>query len=76
MHAASTTQSSSMNTLELSDIQPQHIMDEEKQQAQSKPEPDFLVHWEGENDPLNPRSFSIVRRWYMVLIISLGSLLV
>lgn len=74
MHAADTTHNSSMDTLEPDGLEPERIADEEKQEPQS--EDDFLVHWDGDDDPLNPRRFSLVRRWYMVSVISLGSLLV
>jgi hypothetical protein len=37
----------------------------------------FEVHWEnGDNDPMNPRSMSIGRKWLVVIIVSLSSLCV
>lgn len=37
----------------------------------------FEVGWVGgDNDPLNPRSFHIVRKWTIVLIVSLASICV
>lgn len=37
----------------------------------------FEVHWEnGDNDPLNPRSMSIARKWLVVIIVSASSLCV
>lgn len=34
----------------------------------------FEVHWEdGDNDPMNPRSFSIGKKWLVVIIVSLSS---
>jgi hypothetical protein len=53
------------------------LTDEEKQQAQS-PNTDgkFLVEWDGDGDPLNPRSFSLARKWLIIFIVSFGSLLV
>lgn len=48
--------------------------DEEKELP--PPDQNLLVSWDGDNDPLCPRNFSVMRRWYIVLIISLGALLV
>lgn len=36
----------------------------------------FLVTWDGDADPLNPRSMSKLRRWLIVLICSASSLCV
>ena len=36
----------------------------------------FLVKWDGDNDPMNPRSMSKLRRWIVVLIVSSSSLCV
>jgi hypothetical protein len=36
----------------------------------------FLVQWDGDADPLNPRSMTKLRRWLIVLIISSSSLCV
>ncbi|PYI12327.1 MFS general substrate transporter [Aspergillus sclerotiicarbonarius CBS 121057] len=36
---------------------------------------DFLVGWD-ENDPANPRNFSLARRWLIVVLVSMGSLCV
>ncbi len=52
-------------------------VDEEKQLDQAPPsENEFLVQWDGDNDPLNPRSLPLSRKWIIVIVISLGSLLV
>jgi hypothetical protein len=54
-------------------------VDEEKQLDQAPPSPrekEFLVEWEGDNDPWNPRSLPLVRKWFIVIVVSLGSLLV
>ncbi|KAH8593985.1 major facilitator superfamily transporter multidrug resistance [Bisporella sp. PMI_857] len=51
------------------------ISSEEKQDSQA-PSIDFVVEWEGENDPLCPRSMSLLRRWITVCVLSMGSLLV
>ena len=40
-------------------------------------EKDFEVKWEGgDDDPMNPRSMSEVRKWMVVLIVSASSLCV
>jgi len=36
----------------------------------------FEVRWDGEHDPMNPRSMSYVRKWIVVIIVSLSSLCV
>lgn len=36
----------------------------------------FLVQWDGDADPMNPRSMSKFRRWIIVLIVSSSSLCV
>lgn len=52
-------------------------IDEEKQLDLSPPnENDFLVQWDGNDDPLNPRSLPLLRKWLIVVIVALGSLLV
>ena len=33
----------------------------------------FEVAWDGENDPMNPHSMRKVKRWLIVIIISMGS---
>ncbi|KAI4247107.1 MAG: hypothetical protein L6R42_009727, partial [Xanthoria sp. 1 TBL-2021] len=33
----------------------------------------FEVHWDGEKDPANPRSMGSLRKWMIVVIISLSS---
>jgi hypothetical protein len=37
---------------------------------------EFVVTWDGEGDPLNPRSMSMLRRWVIVIIVSSSSLCV
>lgn len=44
--------------------------DEEKGQD---PDKQFEVRFEGESDPMNPRSFSKSRKWAIVIIVSAGS---
>ncbi len=36
----------------------------------------FEVRWEGGDDPANPRSLSTLRKWIVVLILSVSSLCV
>lgn len=52
---------------------PKIIRDEEKQQDAGQ---SFLVEWDGDNDPLNPRTFSAARKWFYVAVVAVGSLLV
>lgn len=56
-----------------STIQPE-ARDEEKQQSDSKQS--FLVEWDGDNDPLNPRTFSAARKWFYVAVVAIGSMMV
>lgn len=49
------------------------VTDEEK--AQQAPET-FLVDWDGDKDPLDPRIFSPLRKWFYVAVVAMGSLLV
>lgn len=52
-------------------------IDEEKQLDLSPPNKnEFLVQWDGDNDPLNPRSLPLLRKWLIVIVVSMGSLLV
>ncbi|KAK2762839.1 hypothetical protein FQN54_001014 [Arachnomyces sp. PD_36] len=47
---------------------------ERSQQGTSpEQEPQFLVKWDDENDPLNPRNMSLLRRWIIVAVVSIGS---
>ncbi|KAJ6035943.1 MFS general substrate transporter [Penicillium herquei] len=36
----------------------------------------YLVEWEGNDDPLDPRTFSPARKWFYVAVVAGGSLLV
>ena len=36
----------------------------------------FLVEWDGENDPFDPRTFATTRKWAYVAVVAIGSLLV
>ena len=54
--------------------------EQEEQQAKAsrgvvEAEP-FLVTWDGDSDPMNPRSMSKLRRWSIILIIAASSLCV
>lgn len=49
------------------------IRDEEKQQDAGQ---SFLVEWDGDNDPLDPRTFSAARKCFYVAVVAVGSLLV
>ncbi len=40
------------------------------------PEKEFEVRWDGDNDPMNPRSMSKPRKWLIVVIVSSCSLCV
>ena len=40
------------------------------------PEKEFEVKWDGEDDPMNPRSMNRVRKWIIVVIVSTSSLCV
>jgi hypothetical protein len=46
--------------------------DEEK----GLPSKSYLVEWDGDSDPLDPRNFSPWRKWTYVAVVSMGSLLV
>lgn len=50
--------------------------DEEKQQPPLNSKKEQIVQWDGVDDPLNPQSMSVLRKWLIILIVSLGSLLV
>jgi len=56
------------------DAEPEHA------RPNSKPgvvtEQPYLVTWDGDSDPLNPRSMTKLRRWAIVLICSASSLCV
>ncbi|KAL3455127.1 major facilitator superfamily domain-containing protein [Aspergillus heterothallicus] len=45
------------------------------QASEAEQPPGYVVAWE-DNDPMNPRSFKTVRKWMIVIILSLGSLCV
>lgn len=51
-------------------------IDKEKQQPSLRPDGDHIVDWDGDNDPLNPRSMSVLRKWLILIVVADGSLLV
>ncbi len=42
-------------------------------EQETDPEKEYEVQWDGDDDPLNPRSFSKGRKWLIVSIVSAGS---
>lgn len=52
------------------------VLGDEKQETQAPNRDDFLVQWDGDNDPLSPRSLPQLRKWLFVVIISTGIALV
>jgi hypothetical protein len=50
--------------------------EEKTEPATSPATTDFLVGWDGDNDPMNPRSLPLARKWLYVVIVSVGSMLV
>jgi hypothetical protein len=56
------------------DDEPDNVIDEPEVMASDN---DFLVKWDGgDADPLNPRSEGKLRKWLIVLVISMSSLCV
>ena len=53
---------------------PASLSDGEKAEASQPADEAFLVEWDGDDDPLNPRSFSSVRKWLIIFIVSMGTL--
>jgi hypothetical protein len=51
------------------------LSDEENPQVPQLDKENYLVEWD-ENDKLNPRNLPMARKWLIVLIVSIGSLLV
>lgn len=44
-----------------------------EQGTDTEQEAQFLVKWDGDHDPMNPRNMSLWRRWVIVAVISMGS---
>jgi len=52
------------------------VLDEEKQSPDGTSDRNLLVEWDdGDNDPLNPRSAVILRKWLYVIVGCMGSML-
>lgn len=50
--------------------------DEEKQVPLYSTPEHIIVGWDdGDNDPLNPRSFPALRKWWYVAVVSISSML-
>lgn len=49
---------------------------ERKQETDTGQDGEIIVDWDGENDPMSPRSMSIARKWLIVIILSASSLCV
>ncbi|OJJ32214.1 hypothetical protein ASPWEDRAFT_117312 [Aspergillus wentii DTO 134E9] len=62
-------------TLDLEDNRIEHIPTSALNDGITKCVSSYTVNW-GENDPSDPRNLSIVRRWFIVVIVSMGSLCV
>jgi len=45
-------------------------------QEPRRPKEDFEVRWDGDHDPMNPRSMGTARKWIIVIILSASSLCV
>ena len=66
-------------TYTLSDGYSHHVDDDEEMQQPPREkegpsgDEEFVVKWDGPDDPDNPRNMSLFRRWVVVMVISLGS---
>ncbi|PGH19034.1 hypothetical protein AJ79_00068 [Helicocarpus griseus UAMH5409] len=52
---------------------------EEEEKAEEVPpgsEMEYIVRWDGHDDPLNPRNMSLGRKWLAVVVLSVGSICV
>jgi hypothetical protein len=60
----------------------QHLTDTEqsalpgREQQRLEAKKSYLVDWDGEQDPRDPRTMSAGRKWCIVAVVALGSLLV
>lgn len=62
---------------ESTDTTPNIIRSEEEEKPQQQRTiQSLLVGWDGDNDPLDPRTFSPRRKWFYVIVVSTGSMLV
>lgn len=48
-------------------------MERSERSIGAEQESQFLVKWDDDNDPMNPRSMSLLRRWVIVSVVSMGS---
>jgi hypothetical protein len=46
------------------------------EEKQHNTELSYLVEWDGEDDPLDPRNLSTARKWFYLAVVAMGSLLV
>lgn len=51
-------------------------LEEEKATLPLGSDRNYFVEWDGNNDPLNPRSMPVFRKWLIISVIAWGSLLV
>lgn len=51
-------------------------VDEEKQLPEEEADKQYEVKWDGDDDPMNPRSMRFARKWLVVLLLSASSLCV
>jgi hypothetical protein len=65
---------SSMEISKADLTKPSSLSDGEKAEPSQPADETFLVEWDGDDDPLNPRSFSPFRKWLIIFIVSMGTL--
>lgn len=54
---------------------PRNLNDAEKQEPQ-QPSESFLVEWDGDKDPLDPRTWAPARKWFYICLVATGSMMV
>ena len=59
------------NALEKADSRPST---QEKPASESSAEDSLLVTWDGEDDPANPKNWSLARKWTITIVTSFGGL--
>jgi hypothetical protein len=50
--------------------------DKEKQMPLPTSSINHLVEWDGDSDPLDPRSMPVLRKWLILSVVAMGTLLV
>ncbi|PGH00823.1 hypothetical protein GX51_05600 [Blastomyces parvus] len=50
--------------------------DEKAEEVSAAPEMEYIVKWDGHDDPGNPRNMSLGRKWVIVLVLAVGSVCV